>query len=387
MVFRGIRFRMAARTSNVMFTYWGRRGPITQFALLLASEAVGHPNLKPIISVSRQNEAYDQFLAYGPNLFPIDTFNHPAYSVLLPWRILSLRQKLYQKVRDEKIEAVIELMPHVWSPLVMQVARSAGAKYFAIVHDADPHSGDRTSLVNSWLERSWKFADGVITLSGAVAGRLEAAERCHRSKLLTLFHPDLRYLENPQPPIEFEKPYRLLFLGRIMRYKGLPLFLDMIELLREQGIDVRIGVYGEGDLGPWAERIKRLDADVVNRWLSAEQIAVALRSYHAVVVAHTEASQSGIIAAAFGAGTPVIATPVGGLIEQVSDGVTGMLASRADGAALAEAATRLLLDSDLYHAIRQNIENTKESRSMRRFINELISHALKSDHKGASRID
>lgn len=367
-----------------MFTYWGRRGPITQFALLLASEAVGHPDLSPIISVSRQNECFDKFVPYGQHLFPVDTFRHPALGALLPWRVLSLRRDLYAKVREEKIEAVIELMPHIWSPLVMQAARSAGAKYFAIVHDADPHVGDRTSLVNDWLKESWKRADGVITLSGAVAGRLEESERIPMAKLFTLFHPDLCYSKNPFPPVRLEKPYRLLFLGRIVRYKGLPLFLDMAELLRKQGIDVRIGVFGEGVIGAWEERLGQLDAEVVNHWLTPDEIVGVLSRYHAVVVSHTEASQSGVIAAAFGAGTPVIATPVGGLVEQVKDGVTGILASRADGAALADAAKRLLLDSDLYDAIRANIERTKDNRSMRRFVDELIAHTLKPDGRGSA---
>ena len=117
-------------------------------------------------------------------------------------------------------------------------------------------------------------------------------------------------------------------------------------------------------------------AEVVNRWLSNAEIAAVLPRYHAMVLAHTEASQSGIAATALGAGLPVIATPVGGLIEQIQDGQTGCLATRATAPALAEAAKRLLLDPVLYRAICNNIVQTRGERSMARFVEDCVSHCL-----------
>ena len=87
-------------------------------------------------------------------------------------------------------------------------------------------------------------------------------------------------------------------------------------------------------------------------------------------------SQSGVAATALGAGLPVVATPVGGLIEQIKDGQTGILAARADAPALAQAIKRLLLDPPLYRAICENIQQTGDERSMRRFVENCVSHAL-----------
>ncbi len=72
----------------------------------------------------------------------------------------------------------------------------------------------------------------------------------------------------------------------------------------------------------------KLGANVVNRWLNEEESPTALSAHHAVVLAHIEASQSGVAASAVGAGAPIISTPVGGLREQVVDGETGLLAER-----------------------------------------------------------
>jgi glycosyltransferase involved in cell wall biosynthesis len=91
--------------------------------------------------------------------------------------------------------------------------------------------------------------------------------------------------------------------------------------VRDRGIAVELGVFGEGDLGSSAERLSVMGAEVINRWLTEAEISVLLPRFHVMVLSHVEASQSGAAAAALGAGLPVIATPVGGIIEQITDGV------------------------------------------------------------------
>ena len=166
-----------------------------------------------------------------------------------------------------------------------------------------------------------------------------------------------------------------MFLGRVMPYKGLPLFVDTIEWLRAEGIAVEAGVFGEGPLGASAARLERLGAEVVNRWLTVAEIAGILQRYHAMILSHTEASQSGVAAAALGAGLPIVATPVGGLGEQISDGVTGMMATHVDAAALGAAVLRLTKNPTTYHSICSNIAKIKDQRSMARFVRMAVAHA------------
>jgi glycosyltransferase involved in cell wall biosynthesis len=93
------------------------------------------------------------------------------------------------------------------------------------------------------------------------------------------------------------------------------------------------------------------------------------------VLAHTEASQSGIAAIAHGLGVPVIATPVGGLPEQVRDGITGLVATRADAQNLAAAIRALARDPELYRRIVAGIAETRQERSMQRFLSGLVDCA------------
>ena len=62
-----------------------------------------------------------------------------------------------------------------------------------------------------------------------------------------------------------------------------------------------------------------------------------MRRARLVVVPYTTATQSGVIATAYAFGRPVIATSVGGLVEMVWHGKTGLLVPPNDVAGLARA--------------------------------------------------
>lgn len=369
---------MLSEPMRVMFVYWGRRGALSRFTHEVGRAALTMPNVRATISVSRQNQGFARYEEFGKALFPIDTFSSPLGAITQAWRIPLIRMRLTAHLIEHRTQAVIDLMPHIWGPLVVPAIKAAGIRYVPIVHDADMHPGDhRSNWARQLLDRSIDQANVILTLSQAVAGRLEAQGKVSHAKVFTLHHPDLDYgaASRHEPPHPGE-PLRLLFLGRILPYKGLPLLLDAVDLLRDQGHRVELGVYGQGELGACAARLADMRAEVVNRWITDAEITAILPRFHAMVLSHTEASQSGVAATAFGAGLPVVATPVGGLIEQVQDGLTGTLAFRADAQALAEAIQRLLLDPTLYSTICHHLIASKNERSMTRFVEDCISHAF-----------
>ena len=155
-----------------MFLYWGRRG-LTQFALEVARAARADSDLAATISLSRQNENIAAFRELGESLFLIDTFSSNIGVLTQSWRIPSLRQQLLTRMRSDRTDVVIDLMPHVWSSLMVTAIQSAGASYVPIVHDAAAHPGDyRTRWVKRILDQSLLRADRVLTLSRAVARQL-----------------------------------------------------------------------------------------------------------------------------------------------------------------------------------------------------------------------
>lgn len=360
-----------------MFAVWGRRGATSQFALDAAHALKRRTDIDVVLCLTRQNEIYDKFQALGIPIVPIDTFSSGVGAVLNLWRIPQLRRHLSSYARRESLDAVIEFMPHVWSPLLMPAMQVAGVKYATIIHDAAKHPGDLTGLVKPLLDLPLRTADRLFTLSTSVADILLGQRNVSADRLTVLFHPDFAYSTAASAQAgSGREPFKILFLGRIMPYKGLALFVGAIERLKERGYRVEPHVYGEGSLGPHGERLAQLGAHIVNRWLAPEEIATALRETHAVMLSHIEASQSGVAAAAFGAGVPVVATPVGGLREQIQDGETGILAKHVAAEALADAAARLIDNPGLYRSIVSQLDARRESRSMERFLNLAIHWTL-----------
>jgi glycosyltransferase involved in cell wall biosynthesis len=247
-----------------MFLYWGRRG-LSHFVLNVVRAAFENKGLCTSISVSRQNESFAAFREMGEVAVPIDTFKSNVGALLQAWRIPLIRRRLIRHIAVHRPTVAIELMPHVWSSFITPVVKAAGVLYATIIHDASSHPGDyRSASVELLTRRTLRQADLILTLSSTVAGQLEAMGQVPHNKIFPLFHPDLdfggRHGLNPPRP---DEPLRLVFHGRIMPYKGLPLFLDMVEELHRQGIAVEVGVFGEGDLGASRARLEAMGAEVI----------------------------------------------------------------------------------------------------------------------------
>jgi glycosyltransferase involved in cell wall biosynthesis len=357
----------ATGSGPILVLYWGRRG-LSRFTLEVA-RAMGPSTL---VSAARSNELHGAFAAeFGGRLLSVETFTASSGALLGAWRLPGLRRQLAQFLAERRVAAVIDLMPHVWMPAVLPVIRAASVPYVALAHDADVHPGDwRTRLAKRPIDHCLGRADAVIALSRAVADRVLATGAVRDDRLSILFHPHFD-LATPRPERRGGRPLHLGFLGRIMPYKGLPLFVDMLERLQAEGLAVTAGVYGEGPLGQQEARLGALGAEIVNRWLDDAEMAEILGRCDVVVASHVEASQSGVVAAALGAGLPVIVTPVGGLVEQVEDGTTGLVASAAEPEALAAAVRRLAETPGLYAAMRAAIARKGDERSMGRFAQDL----------------
>lgn len=371
---RDLRTRPSCPTdASFLLLYLGRRGAMSRFTLEAMRATRSLPGLQVGVCISQQNENFAAYSEFDPDLIGVDTFKGHAGALLSAWRIPLIGRRLTAEIARRRATAVIDLMPHVWSSLLARSVRKAGARYLTVAHDADAHPGDATALVKGVTDLALPRADAVITLSTSVAKALQANGKVDGRRLVTLFHPILSY----SPPRErrlrrADQPLRMLFFGRIMPYKGLSLFVDMLEILRGRGCKIEAGVFGEGDLGPESARLTVLGAEVENHWLSDAEIASALDRYDLVVVSHVEASQSGVVAAAFGAGLPVVTTPVGGLPEQVRHNVDGLVATEPSGQALAYAVERIVLENGLYDVLCAGVGKQRDGRSMQRFVGELV---------------
>jgi len=160
----------------------------------------------------------------------------------------------------------------------------------------------------------------VICLSDYVAGNFKSVG----IDVETSHFPHYQQVRN----ISYSKNKgQICFVGRGYDYKD----LHVIELLAasDDFRDCRILVAGNlADLVTPNMQSSRLI--LMPGWLSLSQLEEIIAESEAMVLPYKSASQSGLVDIAEAFSTKVIATPVGGLIEQVGNTSNGFIAKSAD---------------------------------------------------------
>ncbi|MCL4309988.1 MAG: glycosyltransferase family 4 protein [Actinomycetota bacterium] len=143
-----------------------------------------------------------------------------------------------------------------------------------------------------------------------------------------------------------------LFFGRIDPHKGLDAALRALAVTGagDDGGPKPPGLIVAGDPGPHSlEPYRKLigELGLEDRvsmhagHVPVPEIQVYFRAADAVVLPYRESSTSGIAHVAMGFAKPVVATAVGGLVDVIEDGVTGLLVPAGDDQQLAAAMERI----------------------------------------------
>ena len=161
------------------------------------------------------------------------------------------------------------------------------------------------------------------------------------------FHPADTGASREQLGLPLE-PVIVLFVGRLVQVKGLDDLLDALGQLKD--LPFLCVLVGDGPLRQHlgrraedeglAERIKfvgRRSANEIPCWMTAADI---------LVLPSLSEGRPNVVLEAQACALPVVATAVGGTPELLEDGVNGLLVDAGDGAALAGALRRLLIDKD-----------------------------------------
>jgi glycosyltransferase involved in cell wall biosynthesis len=139
----------------------------------------------------------------------------------------------------------------------------------------------------------------------------------------------------------------LAFAGRLTAQKSLGVALEAIAAVD----GVTLAIAGDGDeLESLRRRARELGVQDRVRFLGAqprERVLELFRAADASVLSSSWENFPHTVVEALAAGTPVIATSVGGVGEVVHDGVNGLLVPAGDAGALADAVRRYFADDEL----------------------------------------
>lgn len=278
--------------------------------------------------------------------------------------------RLFADMRRFRPDVVHWQEPSGFVKAAFAAATLTAARPFArtaiTIHDPVPHVG-----------RDWRVAARLAQL------RRYARRRVHR---LFLHGPAcaeqyrLGYLASaaPDPRVRLTRHGALLqgsvaslpperfgavMIGRMEAYKGLEILVEALERLADAGQRVAIEIAGAGpELDRLQPRLAALpDVTTTNRYIPACELIDRIAASDCVLLPYLEASQSGVLAAAFANRRFVIASAVGGIVDLVADGENGLLVPPGDAAALAAAITRVAGDAALRERLRAGAGKTLDA--------------------------
>jgi glycosyltransferase involved in cell wall biosynthesis len=231
-----------------------------------------------------------------------------------------------------------------------------------IVHDPAPHAGVDASLAAK--NELWRSIVRVCASDYAAHG-VYCAERLSvlvqdRKPVLRIQHGAL----SPPGPDDLRTPVpgRVLFFGRLERYKGLETLFAACDLVHARYPQLTLHVLGRGsmadEVAAWAER--RPYATLHQGFAPPAAVRQAVQSARVIALPYDEATQSGVLAIAFAHARPVVACAVGGLAELVNQ-ANGALVPPRDPEAFARETLRLLTDDDVWRSASEQAARTAET--------------------------
>ncbi len=346
---------------KILLWHWGRRGAGPRYTLELARALMRRRDIEVHLSVSKDSELIDEFRALNIPMLEVKTYKSLVSAFFMTLNVLSTRRRFFHYLQANRIQVVDSTMAHLWSRFVVPAVLKSGAVLLNTVHDAVLHPGEQGGL-KSWFYQPFRPAHAYIALSNYVAQQLcdvyaIAPDRVSVIPLGPLSDPVTRVPDGPSRT----GPLRLLFFGRILRYKGLERLIEAYGMLRAEGQQISLQITGSGDLGDVIAAVTALaDITVDNKWVPEDEMEGVFSQADVIILPYLESSQSGVIASAFATGVPAIGTPIGGLPEQITHGVNGLLTADTSPAALACEIRKLAGDGALLAKLREGALRTAQ---------------------------
>lgn len=337
---------MADRPTKTMVWYWATGGAGVRFSHRVGgclAQAHGASNVA--LSLHEKNAWIERSRAGGHPVMSIGGAS--GYRAAAKIAVQAGERWFALQRQVEAFEPQVAVIPMNFA-LAWPYCRSFTKRrvpFIYVVHDAAPHPGDYMRLWQSRMQRRLiREAAGVVALSDHVATQVEASGLLRAGQgcaVISLAAHDVARRATPRQARA--GPLALLFLGRLLPYKGLSLLAEALAGVREHP-GWRLTVAGSG---PDPDHVRSLfsgfpQVELKLGLLDEDEVDALIRDHDVLVCPYLEASQSGVIAEALYDGMPCLVTPVGGLPEQIGFGRAGWVAGATSPEALAETFAALL---------------------------------------------
>ncbi|MGO4692089.1 glycosyltransferase family 4 protein [Glaciibacter sp. 2TAF33] len=366
-------------TSPILVMHWGRSGGGPRFAVRMAEALRGKWPGAVYVSLNRDAEILGLDDLQLANTLPVTTYRTVWGLVLCSPRLCLLGMRMRRLLKRRGVTTVYSAMSSLWQTVCTFFFLPRSTMFVASIHDAAEHPGEQHWALRLCRNLELRRADVVVVHSVATKDALEPRLARRNTRIVVIPHgADAPTAQPRRLDGRGDTPLRLGFVGRIVEYKGLGLFIDLIRSLTSEGMNVRGIVAGRGDVPASVVESTSAIIDWRIGWIPESGLPQVMDEIDVLVLPYREASQSGVHGLALSAGVPTVATPVGGLIEQVEDTQSGVVAHSVSVEALADA-VRTLVEPHAYALASERCLLAAGGSSSWRQAASLFVAALKAD--------
>ena len=260
-----------------------------------------------------------------------------------PLRDISLYRQYRRILKEIKPDLVISytIKPNIYGGLACRAARIPFAANITGLGSAIEGGGMLKLLVTTMYRVGLAKAKVVFFENEGNREVLVNAGVVKKEKTHVLCGAGIDTEEYPILPYPQDAPVHFLFVGRIMKEKGVDeLFDAMTRLKAEYGDGVILNVVGMFEEA-YQERIEQLQNDGIIVFHGYQQdVKPFYGMAHCVVLPSYHEGMSNVLLEAASSGRPLITSRIHGCMEAVEDGVSGFLCEVRDADALYDAMKR-----------------------------------------------
>lgn len=260
--------------------------------------------------------------------------------------IIKTIPQLVEIIKKEEID-IVHARSRVPAWIAYFACRRAKAVFITTCHGY--YKKHPFSYVMGWAKR-------VIVLSNVIARHMiEDFDVPHDRIRLVPRSVDLEKFKYASPDKKRGKDFNIGIIGRITPLKGHLFFIKAMAKVARVVPNLKIWVVGDAPSSRQAYKeqiqvlVRRLGLDHCTEFLGTQRnIPELLSNLDLVVLATTTHEAFGrVIVEAQAAGVPVVATEVGGVVDVIENGRTGLMVAPSDPQSMAEAVIKIFKDPEL----------------------------------------
>ena len=278
---------------------------------------------------------------------------------------------IFYNIIRKKYSSVYFPYFHHWNIFILLLFKICGKKTIVTVHDGILHSGDGFPFDQLLSNLIIRLADKVIFLTVHVQNITKNNLNFNiESKIIP--HGIIN-LEGIKGEIRIQKPTtKILFIGRINKYKGVENLIKAISMLN---IDIYDKLTIVGKVSYSIERPDSNKIEIIDKWVDDSEFAYYINSNDILVLPYLEATQSGVVSVGIDGCIPMVCTRVGGLIEQLEENEEAIFTDT-NPESLKQGIIQLIRDKSLYEKISCNLYKKKGNLTWKNISKEIQEYIL-----------